>query len=296
MAKVGNQAEIVGDGITFPEGLAWSEDDQTLVVTGVQDGAVFRVWPKQGRVERIADTTGGANNCSLAADGGIVVTQNGGIDAHAALSPLFPDLADWPAISPAKPGIQLVRSDGSVEYILDSGINCPNDVAVADDGALVFTDPGNPFLEVKVEPVVRRLSPDGELSVVADGWQYCNGIAIVDDGAVLVTDHEGIVRVEPDGSRSWVARDVATPSPDGLAVDVDGRLYVAASLEAGVRVFEDGKPVEFLPIPGEGVTTNCCFGGLDRRWLFATDARRGTIVVWEGMPAPGRPANLWRSP
>jgi sugar lactone lactonase YvrE len=79
-------------------------------------------------------------------------------------------------------------------------------------------------------------------------------------------------------------------------VDVDGRLYVAASLEAGVRVFEDGKPVEFLPIPGEGVTTNCCFGGLDRRWLFATDARRGTIVVWEGMPAPGRPANLWRSP
>jgi sugar lactone lactonase YvrE len=52
--------------------------------------------------------------------------------------------------------------------------------------------------------------------------------------------------------------------------------------------------VEFLALAGPGITTNCCFGGLDGRTLFATDGVPGTLVAWQGMPAPGLPVHPWR--
>jgi gluconolactonase len=264
-----------------------------LVVTGVQEGAVYRVRPDEQTKERIAEVGGGANNCALAEDGGVLVTQNGGLDAHGPMSRLYPDLPEWPAIRPVAPGIQLVRRDGGVEYVLDEGVNCPNDLVVAADGAVYFTDPGNPFVEGQPRRVM-RWAPAGELSVLAEGFDYCNGLELTDDGAVLVTDHHGILRLEPDGSRSWVTQDVEPGGTDGLALDRDGRVYLATVRASGVRVYEGGRAVEFLSAPGEGVTTNCCFGGPGYRWLFATDARHGRILVWRDLPTPGRAANRWR--
>jgi sugar lactone lactonase YvrE len=55
----------------------------------------------------------------------------------------------------------------------------------------------------------------------------------------------------------------------------------------------DGSIVELLEIPGEGVTTNCCFGGADGRTLFATDSIPGNVVAWEGMPTAGLPLPAW---
>ena len=51
--------------------------------------------------------------------------------------------------------------------------------------------------------------------------------------------------------------------------------------------------VDFLEIEGEGLTTNCCFGGPDLRTLYATDAIPGTVVAWEAMPTPGLPLPTW---
>ena len=60
---------------------------------------------------------------------------------------------------------------------------------------------------------------------------------------------------------------------DGFCLDVDGRYYVASTNDHGVRIVDpDGTVVDFLPIPGDGITTNCCFGGDDLRTLYATDA------------------------
>jgi sugar lactone lactonase YvrE len=58
----------------------------------------------------------------------------------------------------------------------------------------------------------------------------------------------------------------------------------------------DGSIVDFLSIPGDGVTTNCCFGGADGRTLFATDAIPGRVVAWEGMPVAGLPLPSWPGP
>jgi hypothetical protein len=44
---------------------------------------------------------------------------------------------------------------------------------------------------------------------------------------------------------------------------------------------------------GDGLTTNCCFGGPDRRTLYSTDALPGNVVAWERMPTPGLPLPMW---
>ena len=83
-------AEVVCDGIRFGEGPVWC-DDGTLVVTSVAEGALYRVEPEQNRAELFADTGGGANGAALAADGSILVTQNGGFDfAATGCSPILP--------------------------------------------------------------------------------------------------------------------------------------------------------------------------------------------------------------
>jgi hypothetical protein len=55
----------------------------------------------------------------------------------------------------------------------------------------------------------------------------------------------------------------------------------------------DGTIVDRLTIEGDGLTTNCCFGGDDGRTLFATDALPGRVVAWEGMPTPGLALPPW---
>src|SRR5258708_39939751 len=68
---------VIPSGIAFSEGPVWCADG-TLVVTSVAGGALYRVWPQEGRAEICAQTQGGANGAALAADGSILATQNGG--------------------------------------------------------------------------------------------------------------------------------------------------------------------------------------------------------------------------
>jgi gluconolactonase len=71
--------------------------------------------------------------------------------------------------------------------------------------------------------------------------------------------------------------------PDGMVLDTEGRLYVAAGFnfpspprelakkyKAGVYVISPaGKLLQFIPIPMDMVT-NCTFGGDDLKTLFVT--------------------------
>ncbi|MHB8669571.1 MAG: SMP-30/gluconolactonase/LRE family protein, partial [Acidimicrobiales bacterium] len=279
------RAEVVVDGIRFGEGPVWCPAGvgdpafaDTLVVTSVCDGALYRVWPEAGRSELLADVGGGANGAVLANDGGMAVTQNGGMDTSA-LAGLF----DWepPPVRSAEPGLQRVAADGSVSYLARDGFNAPNDLAVAPDGTLYFTDPGR---YPPPEPPIGRvmaLDPDGGIRVVGGEFWFCNGIAFDTAGRLVIVEKAGLMRLEPDGGRSWLIQTLGRGGGDGFCFDSDGRAYVASTIEHGVRVIDvDGTEVDFLEIGGRGVTTNCCFGGRNRRDLYATDAVPGRVVVW----------------
>src|SRR5439155_1875208 len=198
------KAEVVATGVPFGEGPVWCPDG-TLVVTSVAEGALYRVWPEESRAERIADTGGGANGAALAADGGFVVTQNGGFDFAA--TGLF---TDPPPYRPAIPGLQRVLPDGSVTYLTDEPLQAPNDLVVRDNAVIVFTDPG---LYPPPEPTVARVlswSPSAGVQVVADGLWYVNGIAVEPDGNVVVIERMGLLRLDPSGAgdHEWVIDDL----------------------------------------------------------------------------------------
>ncbi|MEY2460107.1 MAG: gluconolactonase [Acidimicrobiaceae bacterium] len=284
------RAEVVVDGIPFGEGPVWCPD-RTLVVTSVAEGALYRVWPEQSRAERIADTGGGANGAALASDGGFLVTQNGGFDFAA--TGLF---TDPPPFRPAVPGLQRVLPDGGVSYLTPDPLQAPNDLAVRADGTVVFTDPG-PF--PPPDPTIARVlswTPDDGMQLVADGFWYVNGIAFEPDGGLVVVERSGLLRLDPSGANDheWVIENLGPGGGDGFCLDVDGRFYVCSTIEHCVLVIDrDGSIVERLAIEGEGLTTNCCFGGDDGRTLFATDALPGRVVAWDGMPTPGLALPSW---
>jgi len=282
------ESAVVCEGIRFGEGPVWCGDD-TLVVTSVIDGALYRVDVTTGDVSLFADVGGGANGAAVAADSSIVVTQNGGID--------FSQLGlydDPPPFRTATPGLQVAHPDGSVSFLADRGFHAPNDLAVATDGRVFFTDPGH---YPPSDPPIGRvmlLERDGRIEVAADGFQFCNGIAFTPDGGLVVVEERGLQAVHDDGSREWIIEHLGAGGGDGFCLDADGRFYVASTVEHGIRVVDpDGTVVEFLPIPGDGLTTNCCFGGDDLRTLFATDALPGRVVAWEGLPTPGLALTPW---
>jgi gluconolactonase len=88
--------------------------------------------------------------------------------------------------------------------------------------------------------------------------------------------------------------------PDGTVVATsvaEGALYritPATTIEHGIRVVDpDGTVIDFLALDGDGLTTNCCFGGPELRTLFVTDAIPGRVLAFDRMPQPGLPLPAW---
>jgi gluconolactonase len=285
----------VSEDPPFAEGPVWCEAtpgaDASVVCTSVSLGALFRVHMASGSCTRVADTDGGPNGAARCADGGFLVTQNGGLDFEAVAM-----FDDPPTFRPTRSGLQRVRADGAVEYVTPDQLQAPNDLVVAPDGTVYFTDPPPYPLPDDARGRVWAFRRDGSLDLVADGLWYPNGIGIERDGSIVIVEnglmgrpHFGLVRIRDDGPLDRFVDQTG----DGFCLDAEGRLYVAGGIH-GVTVLEpDGAVVDVLALPGRGVTTNCCFGGTDGRTLFATDAVPGGVWAWEAMPTPGLPATPW---
>lgn len=289
--------ERIATGIPVPEGPTWCPDG-TLVVTAVAEGALYRIWPEERRKERIAVTRGGPNSTALASDGGFIVTQNGGIDFRTQISLPGTGLDDFVMPTPdfVDPGIQRVLPDGSVIRLV-GGMQAPNDLTVAPDGTIYFTDPHSfPAPPGPPKARVMAMAPDGTISLVAGGFVLVNGIALEPDGNLIVTEVNGLVRLSPQGERETIIENISeTHATDGIKLDVDGRIYMAASVDRGLRVMEGAKEVAHVPIESAGFTTNLCFGGPDLRTLFITDGP-GDVWMIRDMPTPGLPLHAWPAP
>lgn len=183
---------------------------------------------------------------------------------------------------------QLVRfdSDGTSEVVLDEGIvhrfNGPNDLWIAPDSSIYFTDPfySRQYWSEKEKrnhrEEVYRLAPDHRsLTVAASDFVRPNGIVGTPDGKTLfVADINAgqtlVFAIQPDGT--LIERRVFCEyGSDGMTLDSAGNLYLTGD---GVRVFDpSGKLIEWIPIP-ERWTANICFGGEAQKTLFITAMSR----------------------
>jgi sugar lactone lactonase YvrE len=287
---------VVATDVLFGEGPVWCPDDESVVCTAVASGKLHRIWPYQQRSEVLATTQGGPNACAPAADGGFLVTQNGGIDFTLHNLPGFDSL---PAFTPQTPSIQHVSADGTVREIASRDVDgkpmmAPNDLVTMPDGTLYFTDPGHHPLPPDPSGRILRLDRDGTVHHVAGPFKYCNGIARDHQGRLLIIEDNGIMYLEPDGTTEWLYEDFGGVAGDGFAVDLDGNAWVCCPGDSRIRVVSPKGTIEEVIECGEfAFPTNCCFGGRDGRTLFVTLSVARTVVMLEGLPVGGVEVFAW---
>ncbi|MGB7755712.1 MAG: SMP-30/gluconolactonase/LRE family protein [Salinisphaera sp.] len=194
-------------------------------------------------------------------------------------------------------GRQVTRTehDGRTTVLADrydgGRLNSPNDVVVASDDSIWFTDPpygilsdyeGHKAESEQAGCFVFRLNPDsGELTVVADDFVRPNGLAFSPNERTLyISDtarshdpngHHHIRAFDVvDGRRLENSRVFAVVEPgisDGFRVDTDGNVWTSAG--DGVQCFApDGTLLGKIHVP-EAVS-NLTFGGPRRNRLFIT--------------------------
>ena len=166
--------------------------------------------------------------------------------------------------------------------------NSPNDMAMARDGTLYFSDPdfqraAAPGGQDRTR--VYRVAADGGVTVVDDTLVNPNGVSLSPDGDVLyvngmVGDH-GVLRAYaivdgmPQKGRDLVAR---LGIPDGMAVDCHGNIYVTEHTDQRLRVFTpQGKQIATIKVDAN--VTNAAFGGAGGKTLYITGA--GSIWTLE---------------
>ena len=173
-------------------------------------------------------------------------------------------------------------------------LNSPNDIIVASDGAIWFTDPPYGILDdregYKADSelggcfVFRLDRSTGELTVATDALVHPNGLALSLDERTLYVSDTGMVEGRHhimafdvvDGSRLEGERVFHVMEPgvsDGFRLDVDGNIWTSAG--DGIHVLDpDGVELGRIVLPEEA--SNCTFGGAEGRRLFVT----ATSTLW----------------
>jgi len=236
-----------------------------LYVTDIPYGRIFRITP-QGEWSVIAEYDGEPNGMKLHPDGRLWIT-----DYRRGLLAL--DLAG------GTPEPLLPRRNAE-------GFKGLNDLCIAADGTVYFTDQGQTGLHDPSGRVYRR-SPDGRLDCLLANGPSPNGVVLDRARNVLfvaMTRANAVWRapIMRDGSLSKVglfAQLYGVSGPDGLAMDTEGNLLVAHASLGAVFVFSPhGECIARLKSPAGATVTNLAFGGPERRDLYITESSTGSIL------------------
>ncbi|MFN3788947.1 SMP-30/gluconolactonase/LRE family protein [Massilia sp.] len=255
------------------EGPVWVKDALYFSDFGFAKGFPSRVrkLAPDGTVSTVIEDSG-SNGLAVDAGGGLVLASH-----------------KDKALLRHGPDGQAVRLAGAFK---GNVFNSPNDIAIAGDGTIYFTDPDwQKAAAPGGQPVtgIYRVTPGGEVTLVDGTRPNPNGIALSPAGDVLyVNASDGllvaypIVKGAPQTGRSLVS---GLEGADGMTVDCHGNLYVTEHGAKRVRVFSP-RGQQLATIRVDANVTNAAFGGKDGKTLYIT----GAGAVWRlplgvsGMP------------
>ena len=269
-----SKLERIATGFKFTEGPVWNASEDFLLFSDIPANRIYK-WPGNGEVDVFREPSGNSNGLTYDKEGRLIICEHG----NRRLSRIELD------------GTYTVLADG----FRGKRLNSPNDVVVKSDGTIYFTDPPYGIRPEEQElpfQGVFHLDPDsGELNLVVADFDRPNGLAFSPDEETLyIADsssrrHVRAFDVRPDGALSGgrvfaEIRSELPGNPDGMKVDVEGNLYVAAA--GGVWIFsEDGDHLGVIRTPE--TPANCAWGGEDWRTLFIT-ARASLYRIRLGIP------------
>ncbi|MFN7054017.1 SMP-30/gluconolactonase/LRE family protein [Hyphomonas sp.] len=274
---------LTDDLFQWSEGPVWVQDGGYLLFTDVPTNTMFK-WSEAGGLETFLKPAGyggedpdgifgqpGANGLIPGDQPGTILLADHGNRAIARLN-----------LASKEKTFLATDHDGKK-------FSSPNDLVLAADGSVYFTDPPYGLAGLNASPHkeadfngVYRWHPGGRVDLIDDSLTMPNGIILSPDGWTLyvaVSDPEAaqLFAYDLDAEGNPTGRRMLadlTPMvaegypglPDGMAMDTAGRVYLAGP--GGVSVFmPDGTPV--LRIDTGTAAANCTFGD-DGRTLYIT--------------------------
>lgn len=265
----GEPVERLATGFVFVEGPIWDRGEECLLFSDIGGNARFR-WDARSGVSESRRPSNKGNGMTRDADGNLVICQY-----------------DPPSVVREHPD---GRRETLASHYRGKELNSPNDVVVADDGSVYFTDPsygrsgghaseGAAPRDLDYQGVY-RITPDGEIALVVseDEFEMPNGLCFGPSASLLYVDDSprGEVKafdVDASGALSngrvfAVVRDPSRPGvPDGLKCDERGNLWVTGP--GGISVFDPaGTKLGAIDMPE--VTANLNWGGPDWSELYIT--------------------------
>jgi len=274
----GAELELLAEGFDWSEGPVWIGKNRELLFSDVPVNKVYR-WTKRDGLSVFLNPSGytgralkfreqGSNGLATDRGGRLILCQHGNRQ------------------------IARLEADGSftplAEYFQGRRFNSPNDLCLASNGNLYFTDPPyglegmdrSPVKELMFNGVyLRRRS--GEVVLLSRQLAFPNGIALSPDEKTLYVNQSDpraatitAFPVLPDGTvaEGRLFYD-ATPRvagnkglPDGLKVDERGNLWTSGP--GGILVLSpEGR---LLGVLNTGEATANCAWGDDGRTLYIT--------------------------
>jgi gluconolactonase len=271
---------VIASGLLQPEGPAFTGSGRLFVVEMDERRACLTVIDAGSRSPM---GPSGGRPTGLAIDGDDCLWVAGG--PGAVLLRLDPQ------------GRQIARIDGD-----DSGrFLFPNDLAFGPDGLLYMTDSGMPpdafitglsiradFFTAHYAGTVFQIDPSSArvLRRIDTGLRFANGLAFAADGTLHVNETltGWIYRYALDGSarREPFSQTLPAPSPDrftgpdGMAFDVEGRLYCALYGRGEVSVSDlDGAIIDRLATNGNQPTNLAFVPGENA--IVVTEVEHGAV-------------------
>ena len=243
--------ELLAEGYILIEGPR-VDANNTLWYTDVRIGGIFCRSPS-GEIKHYIKEREWIGGLAFNADGRIVASGHGGLI-------LFEPRTE-------KQEVLLDKVEGVANLAF-------NDIQPDGEGGLYAgaIDPAAQLLgKAGASPLV-HLTSGRKSRRVAKDIKITNGIGLSPDGKVLyqVETLEGVLAYDraADGSLSNRKLLVDHPYADGLAVDTEGGIWIAASQDYGIKRFApDGKYDRKVEVPIQFVTS-LTFGGEDQRDIY----------------------------
>jgi len=263
VVAAGTKIEFIKDGFEGTEGPITLPDGSALF-TETKANRITRI-AADGTVSSFLENSNGSNGLAFNSKGELITVQN------------------------LKPRVGIVYPAGHEKVFADQyegkPFQRPNDLVLDKRGGVYFTDIGITPKADKAEPArpaVYYITPEGKLTRIANDIERPNGVQLSPDEKTLYvanTAGEYILAydIAADGSvgarRNFAKLDGLqkteaggiSSGADGLAVDTEGRLYVASNL--GVQVFNaKGEVLGVITVPQK--PQNLAFAGKDKKTLY----------------------------